>query len=1181
MSESGNQNPKRVAVAVVTVVVVVIALGVFVLLGSPPISETPNATSDDTTTGGVANAPPPPGNASSEETPPDVTGSGEAVTTYEAEQPDGTTFEVHIWMEGPKQGGYETKKGYTVVQNESDGWWYYVDKADGKSVVTDLQVAVDKPIGLEKRIRPEGGAATASEIEVSSESGVSAGHTCRPWPSGHVTTEGTENIPVLLGGFSDRSSSNGPDDFEEAYFGDNPGNVEGPGSAADFYREMTDGKLELGAGPDGVNGWYNVGMNSNEISTDTSDTATDAEFVRSVIRAADSDVDFSAYDDNGDGCVAVAVVYQGFDRNLRAYAFGLSANGGSVQVDGVTVNAYTRLQELDRNGERETIGTLAHEVGHFFALPDLYGSSGPGDGIGYWSLMALGSWGHDNGDPQGSSPPHITAWEKNKIGWGSATRTPRTNRPGILPPAAVAAENYRIEPDGTNSYDYYLEYRKQTGFDRGFYPSTYDSRAEDITGSHIRIWRTGEWNWLSTNPEEIQGTSRLDGEGDRPFKESEDSLATLPDGTDSGINIESFDKQYSVATFNDPPERSLSAGKEAVYALPVGTTLPDGTQVPDKYKVEARAAWGATGNPIEFSLRDPTGTLAADSEYPAEGFGIARAPAESPTNGGWKLTESATQDIEYISTSTYPAFPLPTEIGSQVVDGDVTPNDQNVTVDVSVSSGGDPYRYGQFGAPEPDHFDVIIGSTGVDSGEIEVIEQNESEYTVDVSAPNLGTGEYDLEVTFTDRKVGVENTVSVTKQNAVVVNDDSPTASFTFSPSSPSISDTVTFDASGSSDSDGAIQSYDWDFGDGTTSTGEMPSHSYSTSGTYTVTLTVTDDDGATDTRSQTVSVTEPNSPPTASFTFSPNNPDTSEVISFDGSSSSDADGNINSYEWDFNGDGTTDATGQTATRSYSNSGEYTVTLTVIDQNGATDTTSKTVSVSGTDVSTLESSGVNIGNMGETGESAVTLDAEDGLSIANVEVSVDTSVAEINNVEQGADVDQSNPAVTFDIVDQTADSVRIEYNNIQAQPNPIQDFEVAAVEFEARTDDGTTQIEVTEDGLFDGSQSEYSAVETKTGTLSVGTLFSESLPGFNNPPTNTQELDPTLYEDVSGDGDGTDPTQTVTLWTELVVDPQDFDDLTQEQIDALDWNGDGELTPEDAVTLWTEQVLASGSNMNS
>ena len=82
-----------------------------------------------------------------------------------------------------------------------------------------------------------------------------------------------------------------------------------------------------------------------------------------------------------------------------------------------------------------------------------------------------------------------------------------------------------------------------------------------------------------------------------------------------------------------------------------------------------------------------------------------------------------------------------------------------------------------------------------------------------------------------------------------------PTASFTYSPSSPSTGESVSFDGSDSTDSDGSISSYDWDFGDGTTATGQTTSHSYDSGGDYTVTLTVTDDAGATATSSQTVSV--------------------------------------------------------------------------------------------------------------------------------------------------------------------------------------------------------------------------------------------------------------------------------------------------------------------------------------
>jgi PKD repeat protein len=93
-----------------------------------------------------------------------------------------------------------------------------------------------------------------------------------------------------------------------------------------------------------------------------------------------------------------------------------------------------------------------------------------------------------------------------------------------------------------------------------------------------------------------------------------------------------------------------------------------------------------------------------------------------------------------------------------------------------------------------------------------------------------------------------------------------PTASFDFSPSSPTAGDSVVFDASGSSDSDGSITSYEWDWtNDGTyEGSGETASHTYSSSGTYTVKLRVTDNDGATGTTTQQVDVSSGGGSPPA-----------------------------------------------------------------------------------------------------------------------------------------------------------------------------------------------------------------------------------------------------------------------------------------------------------------------------
>ncbi len=170
-----------------------------------------------------------------------------------------------------------------------------------------------------------------------------------------------------------------------------------------------------------------------------------------------------------------------------------------------------------------------------------------------------------------------------------------------------------------------------------------------------------------------------------------------------------------------------------------------------------------------------------------------------------------------------------------------------------------------------------------------------------------------------------------------------PVARFTYSPANPLVNQWITFDGRSSSDPDGTITSWQWDFGDGSTATGDRVTKRYSTAGIFTVTLTVTDNRGATASTSQPITVGTPNQPPVAAFTFSPTNPDPGATVTFDASASSDPDGTIVSYAWNF-GDGGT-GSGVSVTHVYAAAGTYTVTLTVTDDKGATDTETKTIQV--------------------------------------------------------------------------------------------------------------------------------------------------------------------------------------------------------------------------------------------
>lgn len=93
------------------------------------------------------------------------------------------------------------------------------------------------------------------------------------------------------------------------------------------------------------------------------------------------------------------------------------------------------------------------------------------------------------------------------------------------------------------------------------------------------------------------------------------------------------------------------------------------------------------------------------------------------------------------------------------------------------------------------------------------------------------------------------------------------------------------------------------------------------------------------------------NEPPIAAFSYTPTNPTVNQTINFDASSSSDTDGSITTYEWDWNNDGIYDdtRTTPTATHSWAQAGSYSVKLQVTDNDGATSTKTLSVTVSSED----------------------------------------------------------------------------------------------------------------------------------------------------------------------------------------------------------------------------------------
>ena len=162
----------------------------------------------------------------------------------------------------------------------------------------------------------------------------------------------------------------------------------------------------------------------------------------------------------------------------------------------------------------------------------------------------------------------------------------------------------------------------------------------------------------------------------------------------------------------------------------------------------------------------------------------------------------------------------------------------------------------------------------------------------------------------------------------------------------------LSFDGSGSFDAETAIRQYEFDFGDGSEPVRGVSriEHSYAEAGSYIATLTVWDhDDGQASTSVQVLVID--NKAPVASLS-GPVLATVGQRVSFDGSSSTDPDGEIVSWALDY-GDGSTIGTNPVDSHIYEQPGVYTVSLTVTDNEGATDIVSRSIQIqSGADAAT-------------------------------------------------------------------------------------------------------------------------------------------------------------------------------------------------------------------------------------
>lgn len=253
------------------------------------------------------------------------------------------------------------------------------------------------------------------------------------------------------------------------------------GSMRDFYLENSYGQFEV-IGTTTV--WYTAEhswryySNNDSINGNRDDYGFGSypknavRLVEEAVELAAADVDFSDYDNNGDGVVdALFVVHAGpgaeemYTQDFNEHFNYLWSHKSSIParlVDGALVQGYTLEPE---NG---TIGVFCHEFGHELGLPDLYDTDNSSEGIGEWCLMSGGGWCFKEGDLLGTSPAHFSAWSKAQLGWLQPINVTE-NLAGLeIPPAETHPVAYRLWRNGEVGPEYFLiENRQLLGFDVG------------------------------------------------------------------------------------------------------------------------------------------------------------------------------------------------------------------------------------------------------------------------------------------------------------------------------------------------------------------------------------------------------------------------------------------------------------------------------------------------------------------------------------------------------------------------------------------------------------------------------------------------------------------------------------------------------------------------------------------
>jgi immune inhibitor A len=567
--------------------------------------------------------------------------AGPVVKTFV--QPDGTPIQLRLWGDEFVHG-WETLDGYTVVKNTSTGFWEYAILDSLGELVPSSVVARQGSPPAKPHLRPSLSIINASRAARGAPAmGVLWLATAPPWAGADT------DVLFIAVEFTDVACTFTDAQMETNLFG---GGATGPGDLDDYFDEISYGNLELDGHVEGDGGCYQL---ANARTHYDEGPGSARSLVQEAIALADPDVDFSIYDNDGDGFVdALGIIYAGGaphdgcetdddgEDYLWPHSWWLAS---AVSVDGVQVYDYVIQSEITwalADGvcdEMQTIGLFAHEFGHALGLPDLYDTDYSSRGVGHWSAMASQSRSTVN---QGDTPPHYDPWSKWFEGWITPVVYTGLDVGATLP--QVETDPFVIQllanPGGAEqggSGEYFLvENRQQTNF---------DSR---IPGCGLLIWHIEESQTHNQNEGHTTASHRLvdleeaDGQDDldtkanrgdagdpypgtsnnRLFDDASYPTANLYDGSPSGVRIADISDCDAVMSANfgnpaadvsiakiDSPDPVI-AGEQLLYEI---TVRNDGPGVATNVQVVDVLPAGVSFVPdTDTCVGGPVGTLTCD-----------------------------------------------------------------------------------------------------------------------------------------------------------------------------------------------------------------------------------------------------------------------------------------------------------------------------------------------------------------------------------------------------------------------------------------------------------------------------------------------------------------------------------------------------------------------------------------